>query len=507
MFPSDSNFESNFTFETPANPLPDALPFHMLFLGDWCGHSARSSLNERRPLAIDRDNFDEVLRRLDVTLDLDFQGDGQTSLHLQFAELEDFHPDNLFQRVSLFSDLRDVRRRLSNSDTFNRAATEVRSWFNVSEERATSEIENQTDLKDVSDVDSNELLDLILSKPPELSNVGKHQISDNSELGRLISKIVSPHLIKIDENEQSKLVAAVDEATGELMRKILHHPQFQALEAAWRGLYLLIRRLETDVDLKVFMLDVSKDELLDKLKSIRDLSESVFYRLLVADDVEKAAGQPWAVIAGNYSFGLNVDDVAALIRLGKLASAANAPFVSHIRPEMFGIKSFSANSGFRFSEESPEGKLWTALRDGPESGFIGLSPMRFLVRLPYGTTTDSTETFFFEEFTGKIDHEQFLWSNPVFICSLLLAQSYRLYSWEMGSSLQREIDKLPTFIYHDVDEAKTLPCAEIVLTDILAERILENGLIPLISFRDSDRVRIGRFQSISSHSKKLAGRW
>ncbi len=507
MFPTDSNFESNFTFETPGTPLPDELPFHILFLGDWSGNSSLTNFNERRPIVIDRDNFDEVMRRLNVGLELDFQGDGKDILSLSFTEIDDFHPDNLFRQVSLFSDLRDVRRRLSDADTFNRAANEVRSWFNVADENINSEFENQTNLNDVTTVDSNNLLDMILTQPNQSAGTAKPQNADNSELGRLLSKIVSPHLIKIDENEQSKLVAAVDEAIGELMRVILHHPQFQALESAWRGLYFLVRRLETDVDLKVFILDVSKNELLDNLKSISDLTDSIFYRLLVRETMQSAGEDPWAIIGGNYSFGVNVDDVAALMRLGKLASAAKAPFISHIRPEMFGINSFAVNSDLNFSEVTPEGKLWTALRNVPESGYIGLSPMRFLVRLPYGSQTDSTETFSFEEFTGEINHEQYLWSNPSFICSLLLAQSFRLYSWEMGQSLQRDVEKLPIFVYQKDGENKTKPCAEVVLTENLAERILEQGLLPLISFRDSDRVKIGRFQSISTHLKNLSGRW
>ena len=507
MFPNDTNFESNFTFETSATPLPEDPLFHILLLGDWSGTGSQTALSERHPLVIDRDNFDKVMKRLNVGIELDLQSDGKDTISLKFAEIDDFHPDNIFQQVSLFRDLRDIRRRLSNPDTFNEAATQVRSWFNIVDLNESANFDTRPILDDAPPIDSNNILDQILSRPTEYSASVKPQRTDNTELGRLISKIVSPHLIKIDENEQSKMVAAVDEATSELMRKILHHPQFQSLESAWRGLYFLVRRLETDVDLKVFILDVTKDQLLDNLKSTNDLKDSVFYRRLVLETLQTPGGEPWSLIVGNYSFGVNVEDIAALMRVGKLAAAANAPFLSHIRPEMFGIKSFTGNFDFKVSEESSEGKLWNALRDVQESAFIGLSPMRFLGRLPYGSATDSTEAFAFEEFNGEISHEQYLWSNPGFICSLLLGQSFRLYAWEMGKALQRDVEKLPIFIYQENSETKTKPCAEVVLTEILAERIMEQGLIPLISFRDSDRVRIGRFQSISSHLKNLCGRW
>ncbi|MEP6902682.1 MAG: type VI secretion system contractile sheath large subunit [Actinomycetota bacterium] len=510
MFPNNTDFESQFTFETAATPLPEQPPFHILLLGDWCGTGSQIALSERRPVVVDRDNFDKTMKRLNVALELDLKGDGKDLLSFQFSELDDFHPDNLFRQVSLFSELRDIRRRLSNSDSFNDAARQVRSWFHLVDENITANNEVQPVLDDTPPIDSSNLLDLILTQPSESAASVQPQKIDNTELGRLISKIVSPHLVKIDENEQSKLLAAVDEATGELMRKILHHPQFQALESAWRGLYFLVRRLETDVDLKLFIFDISKVDLTDSLKSINNLTDSVIYRWLIRETIEMPGAQPFAVICGNYTFGLDVEDVATLMRLGKLASAADAPFISHIQPEMFGIKSFAPNpifSEIKFSESTTEGKLWTALRGVPESAFLGLSPMRVLARVPFGETTDSTETFSFEEFTDQIDHELYLWTNPSFVLSLLLAQSYRLYGWEMAQALKRDVEGLPMYIYRSDGETKTKPCAEIVLTENLSERFLEQGLMPLISFRDSDRVSLARFQAISSPLKKLNGRW
>lgn len=504
MLPTDIDFESKFTFETEANSLPEGPPFHILMLGDWSANGVKKDLSERRLIVVDRDNFDEVLNCFKATLELDLNGDGNL-LTVEFTELDDFHPDNLFRQVSVFGDLRDVRRRLLNADSFNEAARQVRAWFNVSED-----IENQEVMTESAPIDSDNLLDQILSQPGETS-FAKSQKVDNSELGRFLSKIVSPFLIKVDENEQSKLVAAVDEATSELMRTILHHPQFQALESAWRGLYFLVRRIETDVDLKIFVFDVSQTELMSNLKSISSLADSFLYRWLILETDETLGGEPFAVVCGNYSFGVNVDDIAALMRLAKLANAAGLPFISHIRPEMFGAKSFAESVDFsewKFSEDTNEGKLWFTLRTISESESLGFSPTRFLARMPYGKATDSTETFSFEEFTGEIKHEKYLWTNPSFAGALLLAESYRLYGWDdMGDHLLREINDLPMHIYQENSETNTKPCAEVVITEALSEKLLEQGLMPLLSYRDTDRVRLARFQAISSPLKNLNAKW
>lgn len=507
MFPNESNLETMFTLQSERNPSPEEPPFHILVLGNWSGDGNQKELSERKPIVIDRDNFDDVLNRLKVSVDLDLQSDGSNNLILQFSELDDFHPNNLFRNVAIFDELRGLRKRLLNTDTFESAANEVRDWFS-SEVKSDVESDVKNEEKEVSRGDSENLLDQILTGSRETS--AKPQRVDNTDLGRLISKVVAPFLVEIDENEQSRLVATVDEATSELMRQILHHPRFQELESAWRGLYFLVRRIETDVDLKIFIYDISKDELNDNLKSVNNLTDTYLYRWLIRETIETPGGEPFSVVAGNYSFGLNVDDIATLMRLGKLSSAADAPFISYIQPKMFGIDSFGQKfefSDFKFSEDSNEGKLWTALRSVPEARYLGLSPMKLLARLPFGEATDSIEVFSFEEFTDTIKHENYLWINPCFAAAFLLAKSYRQFGWEMGQALQTDIENLPLYLYKEENESKTKPCAEIVLTESLAENILDQGLMPLISFRDSDRIRLLRFQSISSTVKNLGGRW
>ena len=119
------NLESQFTMETSATPIPDDAPFRLLLLGDWSGK--RANLN--RPIFIDRDNFEDVMRKLNVGVTLDLQGNGEETIELTFEELDDFHPDNIFRQVPLFNDLRGTRQRLMNDNTFETAAREVRSWL------------------------------------------------------------------------------------------------------------------------------------------------------------------------------------------------------------------------------------------------------------------------------------------------------------------------------------------------------------------------------------------
>ena len=51
------------------------------------------------------------------------------------------------------------------------------------------------------------------------------------------------------------------------------------------------------------------------------------------------------------------------------------------------------------------------------------------------------------------------------------------------------------------------PCAEALLTERAAVRLLESGLMPLLSFKDRDTARLARFQSAADPPTPLAGRW
>ena len=51
------------------------------------------------------------------------------------------------------------------------------------------------------------------------------------------------------------------------------------------------------------------------------------------------------------------------------------------------------------------------------------------------------------------------------------------------------------------------PCAEVLLTDEAVERMIEEGLIPVVSFKNRDSVRLARFQSVAAPLRALAGRW
>ena len=236
------------------------------------------------------------------------------------------------------------------------------------------------------------LLDRILDESED-RKAENEPYQGQPEMDRFLKEITRPHLVPKAHPKQAEMIKSVDEAAGELMRRILHHPDFQAVESGWRGLYFLISRLETDENLKIYLFDISKEELAADLSSAEDLSKTGTYNLLVGQTIKTFGGEPWAVIAGNYVFNQDINDIQLLGRMAKIARAAGAPFISSASDTVLGCESLAKSPDPDEWKETEESQAWDALRKIPEAAYLGLALPRFLLRLPYGGDTFPLESF------------------------------------------------------------------------------------------------------------------
>jgi type VI secretion system protein ImpC len=324
-----------------------------------------------------------------------------------------------------------------------------------------------------------------------------------------IRKLVEPHTVPGASADEAALLQVVDEVTAAQMRAILHHPAFQAVEAAWRVLALLVRRLDTDDKIKLCLLDVLFDELATDLKAA-DLSTSRTYRVLVEQPLGTPGGVPWAVVVGNYTFAPTVADAVLASRLAHLSQAASAPFLAGAHALFLGCASLAATPDPRDWKQGPDPKgseLWQALRQLPQAAYLGLALPRFLVRQPYGAEGSDAECFAFEEMIPEADHEAYLWGNSAFACALLLGQAYEHMGWRLRPGVVEDVDGLPTWVRKVDGDRALLPCGETLLLDRAADALRKRGLIAVQSIQGRDAIRIAQFPSLADPPQPLAGRW
>lgn len=473
-----------------AAPAEDA-PFRILLLGDFSGRDGGTTTGSAgfgRPRPVDRDSFDDVLRKCGAELQIPL---GSGAIPLWFNELDDFEPGCVYRRVPLFEKLRQLRERLRDPATFREAAGVLAAPAGEAASQAPG----------AARLASRNLLNEAVAST-EIRGAP-------DELRAFLDRAVAPHLVPRADPKQAEVIALVDQAASAQMRALLHLPAFQALEAAWRGLFFTVRRIADDSRVKLELLDVSKRALTEDLLPASRLEMTATYRAL-AGPLQGPGAEPWTLIAGHYFFDRTESDLAILHRLAVLARAAGAPFIGGAGPGLLSCSDVAALPEPRnwASDENPGMReVWDRLRELPEARYLGLALPRFLLRLPYGKDTQEADAFDFEESAPGFGHEEYLWGNPVFLCISLLAESFVEDGWRMRPGKFLDVGGLPLHVTKVGGESVVKPVAEVQMTENAALRILDAGLMPVVSVKDRDTARLVRFQSIASPAKALAGRW
>jgi type VI secretion system protein ImpC len=448
-----------------------------------------AALATRKPIRIDVDTLEPLLAKLNLTLSLPFADDG-TAVAVKITSIDDFHPDQLVENVALFEQLLDLRRNLASKSGFDRAAKEVLSWSGEEalpppprKARGTA-VATDKKLSDFS---------RLLAKPSR-----PRTAAADASVEDLIRRIVGPLIQPATDKRQDQLIARVDVALSAAMRRVLHHPDFQAAEAVWRGLDHLTRHLETGDRLEIVLYDVSAEELAADLAATDDLAATGLFGMLVEQPSMDAGQGPISAILGLYQFELTPPHADLLGRIAMLAATANAPFIAAIGPDALAMPMRDQHPLVRDS--------WGALHALPEAAAVGLATPRFLLRLPYGKKSDPIDAFTFEEFTRQSGLAGMLWGHPALIAGQLLAETWLRGGAKMPLGSVASVGEMAYYVYTDTDgEQLALPCTERLYSERQVAALAEYRVMPLVSLRGRPEVRLASFNGLAG--KPIAGFW
>jgi type VI secretion system protein ImpC len=433
----------------------DASALKVLVLGDFAGAAPRAQpLEHRKHLRIDADTFDDVFSRLGVAVKLPF--DEQA---VRFSCLQDMHPDHLYDNISLFNRYRAIKKQLQSPSQFSAAVTLLSSEGLI--EHSAENLHEQPSATTQPD-----LLDEILS-----GNVSSRAggIAD-----QLIRQTVAPYLQPKEHPKVPEYLAAVDEAMGEVMRKIMHSYAFQKLESGWRGLDLLQRRLDLDRSCQLWLLDAASAELQpDREGFAGDFSATDLGRNISAQTGK--ASYDVIVFDENLSA-----EAAGLQKLEMLLAVA----------EQTGALVLAGGDD-HFATWIAATDQWQELRQHSAADRVFVSCPRVLLRLPYGKRTAVIDSFAFEELPLQGAHDYYLWGNGAYLLLMALVQAERR---PVGAC---HIENLPLHVYRDEDGDEAIkPCAEFYLAEKQVGELESLGLTVLQSMHNSNTVMIQRWRSL-----------
>lgn len=494
-------------------------PLKILVLGNFSGTqgggTAEQEKAERaRPILVDRDNFDDVMKLLQVEVELP---SGET---YAVSSLADFHPDQLLKQHPKLAPLAQLRRELHSPAKFEAAAKEVRSWSLLETKETSTTESNQNDTVPnrpatdvVADADPSDLLDQAIAQsesgtapPSERQNNGP--LSD--ELQALIQDSLAEIRIEKPAPERDDLVACVDGVTTLALRQVLHSHAFQELEATWRSLHQLVRQLRTGPDIQIMIVDLSKSTLAADLGIAKSLDESTLHRLLVQETVGQPGGIPWGLVLVNDALEATAVDLLLAGCLAKVAAEGSCPVVLGAVPEFVStlVLADSTDPDERVAAKVLE--TWNSIRTMPEAKYLGLSLPRYLARLPYGTHSESIKAFAFEEIEptmNELPTAELLWANTAYLAARLIGSAYTAEGWKFDLQQQRDVDGLPLYCFDNGIEEQLCPCTEVPLNYDAATQLTNAGFMPWLAVKNRGTVQLGAWNSVSAAGTRLAGRW
>jgi type VI secretion system ImpB/VipA family protein len=155
------------------------------------------------------------------------------------------------------------------------------------------------------------------------------------------------------------------------MDEILHHPKFQALESAWRGLHFLVQNTEFAYPVKIEVLDTTMDELYKDFDRANlggeDDYESGLLHHVYYSASAKAGEHPYTAMITDFRFDNSKKSINLLRSIATLGEVAKLPFIGNASPQFFGAESFDHVMADRYLEENISNdakyRAWRAFRD------------------------------------------------------------------------------------------------------------------------------------------------
>jgi type VI secretion system protein ImpC len=291
------------------------------------------------------------------------------------------------------------------------------------------------------------------------------------------------------------MIAEIDKKLTAQINAIMHHPDFQQLESAWRGLHYLVSNSETDDMLKIRVLNVGKKDLHKTLKRFKGAAwdQSPLFKKLYEEEYGTLGGEPFGCLVGDYYFDHGPQDVELLGELAKIAAAGHAPFLAAASPTVFQMESWQELSNPRDLTkifQIPEYAGWRSLRDSDDARYVGLTMPRFLARPPYGAKTNPVEAFDFEEDASGPDARKYTWANSAYAMAVNINRSFKTYGWcsrIRGIESGGAVEGLPTHTFPTDDGGVDLRCpTEIAISDRREAELAKNGFMPLVYKKNTD---------------------
>jgi type VI secretion system protein ImpC len=295
-------------------------------------------------------------------------------------------------------------------------------------------------------------------------------------------------------------IDSIDQLLSAQLAAVMHHPEFQKLEGAWRGLNYLVKNSETGQHLRIRVINLSKDDLRKDLARATEFDQSEIFKRIYEDEFGSPGGEPYGALIGDYYFRNHPDDIDTLAKMSNVAASAFAPFITAPSHELFGFDSWTELSKPRDLQkifQSKEYIKWNAFRESEDSRFVVMAMPRVLSRLPYGANTAPIDEFRYEEValdaqgnSVSVDHDEYCWMNAAYVLGARLTDAFAKTGFctaIRGAEGGGKVEGLPAHVFRTDEGDTDLKCpTEIAITDRREKELSDSGFLPLCHYKNKD---------------------
>jgi len=305
-----------------------------------------------------------------------------------------------------------------------------------------------------------------------------------------------------------RMIAEIDARLSQQMDEIVHHPDFQSLESAWRGLQVLVERTNFRENIKIEILNVSRADLLDDFEDSPEVMQSGLYKHIYTAEYGQFGGEPVGAIIANYYLSPSSPDIKLMQYVSSVACMAHAPFIASAGPQFFGLESFTGMPNLKDLKDhfgGPQFAKWQSFRESEDARYMALTVPRFLLRTPYDPLENPVKTFVYKE-TVANSHEHYLWGNTAYAFASRLADSFAKFRWcpnIIGPQSGGAVEDLPLHHFESMGEIETKIPTEVLVSDRREYELAEEGFISLTMRKGSDNAAF--FSASSAQKAKLFG--
>lgn len=325
-------------------------------------------------------------------------------------------------------------------------------------------------------------------------------------IGEFVSQIMEKTIVVSKDTESmiNKRISDIDALISKQLNEVMHYPEFQKLEASWRGLNYLVQQSETGEKLKIKVINISKQDLLKDMEKASEFDQSALFKMVYEHEFGTFGGDAYGALIGDYEFSNHPQDMSLLEKISQVAAAAHAPFISAASSKLFNWDSFTELGGPRDLAkifQSVDYAKWKSFRNSEDSRYVALTIPHILMRLPYGKENVPVESFDYEEDVEGTDHSKYLWSNAAYALGVRITDAFAKFHWTAairgveGGGL---VEGLPVHTFKTDEGEVALKCpTEIAITDRREKEFADLGFVPLVHCKGTDYAAFFSTQTVN----------